>query len=273
MERQKEYEKLTIRDHFMFGKICSKAENRKLILDALLQIDLKEKDGAIEKQIREFKDAKYARLDLLVEDVEGAVYDAEMQNKSNDRTRQLELPKRSRYYQSVIDTTHFNSGGDYMKLPESYVIFICTYDPFGKGLPIYTFSTKCNEVDLPEYDDLTHKIFFNTTADLSELPQNMRNMLSYINTGATNDEATEVIDNEVKEARLKEEWKAEYMLTLVHDKDVYRDGYDEGAESRQPEVDALNVTIKEKDEKIREKDAELEKFKSLLIANGIEIDK
>ena len=63
------------------------------------------------------------------------------------------------------------------------------------------------------------------------------------------------------------------MLTLVHDKDVYRDGYDEGAESRQPEVDALNVTIKEKDEKIREKDAELEKFKSLLIANGIEIDK
>ena len=77
------------------------------------------------------------------------------------------------------------------------------------------------------------------------------------------------------------------MLTLVHDKDVYRDGYDEGAESRQPEVDALNVTIKERDErikekdeklkesaeKIREKDAELEKFKSLLIANGIEIDK
>ena len=92
--------------------------------------------------------------------------------------------------------------------------------------------------------------------------------------------ATEVIDNEVKEARLKEEWKAEYMLTLVHDKDVYRDGYDEGAESRQPEVDALNVSIKERDEKlkesaekIREKDAELEKFKSLLIANGIEIDK
>ena len=66
------------------------------------------------------------------------------------------------------------------------------------------------------------------------------------------------------------------MLTLVHDKDVYR----EGAESRQPEVDALNVSIKERDEKLkesaeklREKDAELEKFKSLLIANGIEIDK
>ena len=39
----------------------------------------------------------------------------------------------------------------------------------------------------------------------------MRNMLSYINTGTTNDEATEVIEREVKEARLKEEWKTEYM--------------------------------------------------------------
>lgn len=43
MEKQKSYEELTIRDHFMFGKICSKPENRKLILDSLLQIDFKEK--------------------------------------------------------------------------------------------------------------------------------------------------------------------------------------------------------------------------------------
>ena len=63
------------------------------------------------------------------------------------------------------------------------------------------------------------------------------------------------------------------MLTLVHDKDVYRDGYDDGydngydngAESRQPEVDALNVSIKEKDEK-------LERLTALLIANGIKVD-
>ena len=75
------------------------------------------------------------------------------------------------------------------------------------------------------------------------------------------------------------------MLTLVHDKDVYRDGYDDGydngydngygngygtgydngAESRQPEVDALNVSIKEKDEK-------LERLTALLVANGIKVD-
>ena len=55
------------------------------------------------------------------------------------------------------------------------------------------------------------------------------------------------------------------MLTLVHDKDVYRNGYDDGAESRQPEVDALNVAIKEKDVK-------LERLTALLVANGIKVD-
>ena len=50
------------------------------------------------------------------------------------------------------------------------------------------------------------------------------------------DDSTKVIDNAISTAREKEEWRQEYMLTFVHDKDVYR----EGAESRQPEVDALN---------------------------------
>ena len=170
MEKQKSYEELTIRDHFMFGKICSKPENRKLILDSLMQIDLQEKYGDIEKHIQEFRDAKYAKLDLLVEDSSGTVYDAEMQNKSNDKSRQEELPNRSRYYQSIIDTAYFNSGGNYITLPTTYIIFICTFDPFGKNLPIYSFNTKCNEIELPHYNDHTHKIYFNTTADLSNLP-------------------------------------------------------------------------------------------------------
>ena len=135
MEKQKNYEDLTLRDYFMFGKICSKPENRKLILDSLLQIDFHEKLGEVEKYLQEFRDTKYVRLDLLVEDVSGTVYDAEMQNKSNNHSRQDELPKRSRYYQSIIDTAYANTGGEYKLLPEIYIIFICTYDPFGKDIP------------------------------------------------------------------------------------------------------------------------------------------
>lgn len=256
MEKQKNYEELTIRDHFMFGKICSKPENRKLILDSLLQIDFKEKDGTgiIEKHIQEYRQSKYAKLDLIVEDEDGTIYDAEMQNESKNPKRQIELPRRSRYYQALIDTTFFDSGKDYINLPETYIVFICTFDPFGFNLPIYNFRTICEEVGIPEYNDGAHKIFFNTTANLSELPKNMRNMLEYINTGKTNDGATIALDNEVKEARIREEWRAEYMQTLVHDKDVYRDGFDEGFDngfsSRQKEIDGLNATIADKDAEI-----------------------
>jgi len=220
----KPYESLTIRDYFMFGKICSKPQNRKLIIDSLLQIDLQEKSGEIEKHIQQYNDTKYARLDLLAEDYNGKIYNAEMQNKSSNSARQKELPNRSRYYQSILDTAHFNSGDSYICLPETYIIFICTFDPFGKSLPIYSFDTKCNEIALPEYNDHAHKIFFNTTADLSGLPCSVQNMLEYINSGVANDAATHALDNEISEARLVEEWRDEYMRTITYRDEVFADG-------------------------------------------------
>lgn len=263
MEKQKNYEELTISDYFMFGKICSKPENRKLILDALLQIDFQEKEATIEKHIQAFKDTKYVRLDLLTEDETGTIYDAEMQNEPTNNNAKKELPQRSRYYQSILDTGFFDSGKDYIYLPETYIIFICTYDPFGKGIPVYTFETKCLETDIPTYNEKSHKIIFNTTANLENLPTSLKNMLEYINTSVTTDRATEMLDIEVKKARLREEWKAEYMLTLVHDTDVFRDGFEEGAESRQPEIDALNHTV-------AEQTAEQKRLTALLISHGID---
>lgn len=53
----------------------------------------------------------------------------------------------------IIVNASLPTGVHYKELPETYIIFICTYDPFGKGLYKYTFDTKCNEIDLPEYMD------------------------------------------------------------------------------------------------------------------------
>lgn len=224
----KDYEELTIRDNFMFGKISSDEKNRKLILDSLLQIDLHEKNGGIERHLREYRDSKYTRLDLISEDENNIVYNAEMQNESVNTSRQKELPNRSRYYQAMIDTDYFRKGQNYLALPETYIIFICTFDPFGKNLPMYTFDTACNEMPILEYNDKAHKIYFNTTADLSSLPLGTQNMLRYINDGVVNDDTTKTIDEAVIKARLIEEWRSEYMLTLVHDNDVFCEGKEEG---------------------------------------------
>ena len=50
-----------------------------------------------------------------------------------------QLPRRSRYYQASIDTDYMDEGDSYRNLPDSNVMFICTFDPFGLGLSQYTF--------------------------------------------------------------------------------------------------------------------------------------
>lgn len=54
-----------------------------------------------------------------------------------------ELPKRSRYYQGMIDMNLIERGAKYKELKLSFVIFICLKDPFGYGLPVYRFENIC----------------------------------------------------------------------------------------------------------------------------------
>lgn len=55
-------------------------------------------------------EGKSVRLDVYVEDDAGTVYDIEMQVTSNSN-----LPKRSRYYQSIIDLNSLSKGVKYDK--------------------------------------------------------------------------------------------------------------------------------------------------------------
>ena len=108
---------------------------------------------------------------------------------------------------------------------------------------------------------MADKIFYNTTASLKDIPPKLRSMLQYIEIGTVTDDATKLLDSEVTEARLKDEWRTEYMLTIVHDRDVFVDGYDSGLESgynsRQPEVDSLTSIINAKDEEIAKLKAQI----------------
>ena len=60
-------------------------------------------------------------------------------------TNTKHLPRRVRYYQGLIDLNILEKGEDYRALRMSYVRFIATYDPFGKGRYVYTFENRCKE--------------------------------------------------------------------------------------------------------------------------------
>lgn len=94
----------------------------------------------LQKSINVDMDAHSVRLDVYVKDDRETVYDIEMQVSDTK-----ELPKRSRYYQGMIDIQLVDAGQHYKKLNKSYIIFICPFDLYGKGRHIYTFENICKE--------------------------------------------------------------------------------------------------------------------------------
>ena len=86
-----------------------------------------------------------------------------------------ELPKRSRYYQSVADVSTTATGTKYRDLPENILIFICTFDPFNSNYPRYTFQYSCDEAPQLKLKDGSLRIFLNTKAtELSALDQKLQ---------------------------------------------------------------------------------------------------
>ena len=88
----------------MFGKVMKDPEICRAVLECLLGHpvgELKHIDS--EKEFRYTSEGKPIRVDIYTRD-DNFIYDAEMQNKNNKSIEDLQLPRRSRFYQAAIDT-------------------------------------------------------------------------------------------------------------------------------------------------------------------------
>ena len=79
--------------------------------------------------------------------------------------------------QASIDIDYMNKGNSYQLLPESTVIFICTFDPFKQGVCRYTFTECCEEVSGLELKDGTTKIFSIAAIRERIFPKNCRSFM------------------------------------------------------------------------------------------------
>ncbi|MBE5858233.1 MAG: Rpn family recombination-promoting nuclease/putative transposase [Lachnospiraceae bacterium] len=185
-----------------------------------------------EKTVKITKDGKAIRLDIFAKEKDSNTqYDAEMQNLNNKSLEDLSLAKRSRYYQAIVDMQSLNEKSNYRNLGDSNIIFICTFDPFGKNSPLYTFTERCEEYPEMELESGIKKLFFNTKAsDLTLLPKDMEALYNYINTGKADDELTEELDDAVKVARMDAELRGEYMRTDLFIQDAIYEGVKIGEE-------------------------------------------
>ena len=221
----KAWEELEIKDDFMFAKVMRDKRICKMLLERLLQTKIRDIVYLDEQKTIDIeKDAKSVRLDVYLEE-ENRVFDLEMEttNKGN-------LPKRSRYYQGMIDLNTIEKGENYKKLKESYIIFICTFDPFHQGKAQYTFENLCLEDKELKLNDGAKKVFFNAKDYINAEDEEVREFLKYVNVEKSDNPFVKEIEDKVAQVKKNEEWRLEYVTLLMRDQENQEIGIEIGKE-------------------------------------------
>lgn len=203
-DSQTSWEELGISNDFLFGKVIQDAELCKELLQRILpDLDIDHVEyPELQKTIKEDFDAKGVRLDAYVNDGKGTVYDIEMQAVTSKY-----LPKRTRYYQGMIDLQLVDKGQDYDTLNNSYIIFICLSDLFGKNRYMYTFENVCKEDSEVILNDGAKKVFLNADGKNGTVSKELKAFLDYVAGKKPVDSYVEKLEEAVKEAKKNREWR------------------------------------------------------------------
>ena len=208
-----DFQNLTISNSFMFAAVMEDTENCKGLLEMVLDFPVARIELSTEKSIIHHPQYHGVRLDVYAKGDDNTRYNVEMQVLYNSN-----LPKRSRYYHSQIDMDIIAKGTDYKELPDTYVIFICDFDPFGYGKYKYTFDMICTETG-EMLDDGARTIFLSTKGKGdSEVSEGLRKFLKYVAADAADstkdfdDDYVRSLQKSVSRIKSDREMGERYML-------------------------------------------------------------
>ena len=100
------------------------------------------------------------------------------------------------------------------------MIFICTFDPFGDGLPIYHFTYRCKENDSLQMGDLTENIFLNVKAADKTDDEELAAFLRYVNGQKPDSSFTKKLDEEATRIKNNDDWRLKAMTLDMEIKDM-----------------------------------------------------
>ncbi|WP_225360568.1 Rpn family recombination-promoting nuclease/putative transposase [Ligilactobacillus salivarius] len=154
-ELEKRWQQATIKRDVIFTKTFG--DNKALTLELLNIIlpELKIKEIIdIVPEDRQKENIVYrgVRFDVYAKDEKGRGYDIEMQVVNHH-----DLGKRIAFYQNKLSSRALNPGQYFFEKRDTYVIFVCDFDYFNQGLPIYHTTMRLEEdlnkvVDTGEYN-------------------------------------------------------------------------------------------------------------------------
>ena len=170
-----------------------------------------------EKEIRNHSLKKYIRVDVWMENESGEILSTEVQKENTGN-----IPKRSRYYQSIIDSKQLEPGEtDYNKLENVKIIIIASFDLFGQGKYCYSFTMRCDEDHALGLMDGGQRIFLNTKGtDPENISEELKWMLRYFESSTrkvaeqSGSERILRMHNHVEKIKSNEEFSFRYLREL-----------------------------------------------------------
>ena len=173
---KKKLDELTLKDNFMFCAVMADVDNCRGFLEMCLGISVGRVEVSSEKSVVFRPEYRSVQLDVYAKDADNTHYDIEMQV-----VQKPGLARRSRYYHSQMDMELLHCGQDYPELSDCFVIFVCDFDPFGKGRYLYTFENCCLEEGELKQEEGCRSVFLNTCVrNLEEVPAGLVNFLEFV---------------------------------------------------------------------------------------------
>ena len=227
-----DFSELPLSDDFMFGEIMRRPELCKQFLEALLGKKIaKIKYITKQQDISDSYTSHGIRIDVYLKDDLGTVYCIEMQTTGGI----LVLAKRIRYYQGAIDLHNLSKSERYKKLPETFIIMICTMDLIGRGLAVYKRKVTFEGCEDYSYVDGTHVYLLNSDYTTANADDKVLEFLHCVGTNETNAEKynsqfMKDVCHAIVEVRSDPGKRDEYMTLQTRLMDAKEEGLEEGLE-------------------------------------------
>ena len=209
------FEDLKISNDFMFKEVMKSNKGLcKRLVGSIMQQDIEDIVYIeTEKTLQPYYDSRGIRLDVILADKNHTRYNLEMQARNViSKARVALLPKRTRYYQSVIDMDMLKQGENFDQLNPLVLIFICTFDFYKEGRYVYTFKSRCLEnLELELANDVTVKLV-NAKGKQGQVNDLLKNFLEYVMTNKPVDDFTKDVERQVWAVKNDKKAREEYMV-------------------------------------------------------------
>ena len=267
-------QELNLLDDFLFGSVLTHPgigeEFSRVLLKVIFHRDFGKLKVIPQKVFFGRDTDKHgARLDVYLEETPddealetATIYDVEP-NLRNKAEEVKALPKRMRFYHSVIDSVSLESGMDYQSLKRVVVIMIVPFDPFGYDHMVYTVSNRIIELPDADYEDGAKTLFLYTKGKKGKRTEELAQLLEYMEHSTeenVKNETLKKIHHMVETVKHDKGVSIEYMKSFERERELIEKGRkleQENTEKERARADAAEKEV----ERLK---AELEKLKTNL---------